>query len=175
MVKNMVWWISCINTCKAHPNNIPSSQSNMNSIKQLWHHCLMEHRITPDWTIPDGQQFRLPLLHGLASLIQDLDQSLHAHLQQGVPTGALSDMPRSFIWPPKKQDAQDAPELQLCQTNWKGADDDPQLTWSLIQEETGQWLGSRSSWRHGRSSTTLATSSSGKTERGTRPQDVNHG
>lgn len=113
----------------------PIESEHMNSIKQLWHHWLMEHRITPDWTIPDGQQFRLPLLQSLASLIQDPDQSLHAHLQQGVPTGALSDMPRSFIWPPKKQDAQDTPELQLCQTNWKGADDDPQLTWSLIQEE----------------------------------------
>ena len=113
----------------------PIESEHMNSIKQLWHHWLMEHRITPDWTIPQGQQFRLPLMQSLSYLIQDPDQSLHAHLQRGVPTGALSDMPRSFIWPPKKQDAQDTPELQLCQTNWKGADDDPQLTWSLIQEE----------------------------------------
>lgn len=113
----------------------PIESEHMNSIKQLWHHWLMEHRITPEWTIPEGQQFRLPLLQSLSHLIQDPDQSLRAHLQRGVPTGALSDMPRSFIWPPKKQDAQDTPELQLCHTNWKGADDDPQLTWSLIQEE----------------------------------------
>ena len=104
-------------------------------MKQLFHHWLTEHNIIPDWAIPEGQQFRLPLLQSLAQLVRDPDQTLHHHLQQGVPTGALSEMPRSYIWPPKKQQIEDLPELQVCEANWKGAEEDPTLTWSLIQDE----------------------------------------
>ena len=58
----------------------------------------------PTSMAPDnGQPYRLSLLHALASASDDPDIKLIPLLSEGVPTGALSELPRSMQWPPKEQ------------------------------------------------------------------------
>ena len=111
------------------------TQDELNPLKQLTHHWFGEQGISLDWHVDSGQNFRLNLLQSLAQMTQDPDQALLPFLKQGVPTGALSDMPRSFIWPPKPSSADTVPDLEICEKNWKGANEDPELTWDLINEE----------------------------------------
>ena len=119
----------------------PLSADDLNPLKQLTHHWLAEQGHSADWHIATGQNFRLNLLQSLVDITQDPDQGLIPYLQQGVPTGALSDMPRSYIWPPKHNEVSTPPELEVCSKNWKGADDNPTLTLQLIEEEiTNGWV-----------------------------------
>ena len=58
----------------------------------------------PSELAPDeGQPYRLSLLHALATASNDPDLKLVPLLAEGVPTGAVSELPRSMQWPPKPQ------------------------------------------------------------------------
>ena len=58
----------------------------------------------PSELAPDaGQPYRLSLLHALATASNDPNLKLVPLLAEGVPTGAVSDLPRSMQWPPKPQ------------------------------------------------------------------------
>ena len=135
----------------------PLTETELNPLKQIAHHWSQEQGLNLDWTIAPGQQFRLQLLQTWSQWLQDADVDLHFHLQQGVPTGVLTPIPASHIWP--KKPASDAPteDLQSCFTNWSGADVDPQLTWELINAEVAQgWVQelpggleeAKSKWKH---------------------------
>ena len=58
----------------------------------------------PSDLAPDeGQPYCLSLLHALATASNDPDLKLVQLLAEGVPTGAVSELPRSMQWPPKPQ------------------------------------------------------------------------
>ena len=86
----------------------------------------------------DGQPYRLSLLHALASACEDPDIKLLPLLSKGVPTGALSELPRSMQWPPKEH--ADLPnELTECIGNWKAAGAEPDtVSPSLAQGHCGR-------------------------------------
>ena len=79
----------------------------------------------PNSLAPDnGQPYRLSLLHALASASDDPDIKLLPLLSEGVPTGALSELPRSMQWPLKEH--ADLPhELTECMGNWKATEAEP--------------------------------------------------
>lgn len=96
---------------------------------------------TPSWAIAPGQRFRLDLLQNLAALVNDPDNDLHYHLQQGVPTGVLEPIPPGHIWPSKPSAEISSEPLQSFDSNWAGAEEDPDLTWSLLQAELEEgWI-----------------------------------
>ena len=135
MGKNMVWWTSCINTCNAHPNNIPSSQSTWTPSNSfgtigLWNTASPQTGLS---LTDNSSVYRSCRVWRLWSKIR-INRCMPIYNKACLQEHSRTCRGLSFGLP-KKQDAQDTPELQLCQTNWKGADDDPQLTWSLIQEE----------------------------------------
>ena len=88
----------------------------------------------PSDLAPDeGQPYRLSLLHALATA-SNPDLKLVHLLAEGVPTGALSELPRSMQWPPKPQ--ADLPsELTECIGNWKAAEAEPEVVSALLETE----------------------------------------
>ena len=120
----------------------PLSREELNPLKQLMHNWAHQHGLHLDWTISPGQNFRLFILETFAKWIQDPDLALYHFLQQGVPTGVLQPIPPSHIWPPKSSSTSEtADSLHSFTDNWKGAMDDPNLTWDLISEEIRQgWV-----------------------------------
>ena len=119
----------------------PLTEMELNPLKQIMNHWASEQGWNLDWSIATGQKFRLKILETMAEYTRDPDLALHPHLQAGVPTGVLEDIPPSYIFPPKTSQSSVAHHLQSFSENWKGAMDDPDLTWKLIEEEMQQgWV-----------------------------------
>jgi len=120
----------------------PLTDHDLNPLRQLMDNWFQNQGGIADWTIPSGQHFRLGLLQQLAVWTKDADTTLHHHLQAGVPTGVIHPIPPSTIWPRKPPaDDESIDPLAVCEGNWAGADADPQLTQSLIEEEIRQgWV-----------------------------------
>ena len=128
---------------QAKPDD-PLSQLEINPLKQILQDWALQQGISADWSVPPFQKFRLSLLHELAKFSQDPDLDLHAHLALGVPTGVLEAIPPGHIWPRKPpSNSAEPPPLHSfeSESNWTGAQEDPDLTLSLIQEEIQQgWV-----------------------------------
>ena len=94
-----------------------------------------------DWTIPDGQPYCLHALAFLSTFISDKDPTLFAALLQGVPTGFHHDIPLSKVLFVNEPPAATDEDLSICDTNWRGAANDPSLLESLLAEEIqAGWL-----------------------------------
>ena len=61
----------------------------------------------------------------------DPDLALLPFLQEGVPTG-LGPMPCSKQWPAKPPNASALPELEVCEGNWKTAEEEPEIVQGLF-------------------------------------------
>ena len=62
-------------------------------------------------------------------------------LQHGVPTGAVSALPPSLQWPAKKADSALPPDLEICEGNWKMAEDEPETVQGLLRNEiANNWI-----------------------------------
>ena len=88
-----------------------------------------------DFSPANGQPYRLHLLRQLAESWGDPDLALLPFLQEGVPTGALSPMPCSRQGPAKPPNASALPELEVCEGNWKTAEEEPESVQSLLDKE----------------------------------------
>ena len=77
-------------------------------------------------TISPGQPFRLNLMQALAELIEDTDQDLPTILAEGVHTGVFSEIKPSGLWPPAKLQPLSQSGLEVCQGNWRPAEEDPE-------------------------------------------------
>eukprot|EP00439_Symbiodinium_sp_Y106_P066019 s1506_g10.t1 len=89
----------------------------------------------------DGQPFRLGPLQALAELTNDPDNSLPALLSEGVHTGVFSDIKPSGLWPKAKLQPLSQSGLEVCQGNWKPAEEDPDTVRTLLQAEEDQgWI-----------------------------------
>ena len=94
-----------------------------------------------DLSPANGQPYRLHLLRQLAESWGDPDLALLPFLQEGVPTGALSPMPCSRQWPAKPPNTSALPELELCEGNWKTAEEEPEVVQSLLDKEiSNNWV-----------------------------------
>ena len=94
------------------------------------------------WEPEAGQPYRLSILRGLGKATQDRDLALLAHLETGVPTGAITPLPSSFQWPSQDTvDLNDLPPLELCWGNWKAAEEMPEVVAELLQKELdNKWV-----------------------------------
>ena len=101
-----------------------------------------------------GQDLRLEkesqsFLHALASASEDPDIRLLPLLAEGVPTGGLSELPRSMQWPPKEN--ADLPhELTECVGDWKAAEAEPDTVSALLEKEiSNSFEQARQHWHKG--------------------------
>ena len=67
--------------------------------------------------------------------MQDRDSSLFPSLLEGVRTGFQAPIPASGVFPPSNPTEVISDPLSIHLTNWQSAQDDPQLTAELVQEE----------------------------------------
>ena len=110
----------------------------MRAMTSRWFASIGETNI--DWSIPDGQPYALHALARLSGFLQDVDDTLFNCLLQGVPTGVRHDIPPSHCMAASLKEA-DNDDLQVCASNWQGAEDDPALLDSLVQKEIDRgWL-----------------------------------
>ena len=91
--------------------------------------------VSCDMSILPHQPFRLHLLHSLLLLAEDPDSNIALLLQQGIPSGAFSQIEPAGIWAPNTKLLVDFPDLQICEENWSSANQDPSITSLLIQNE----------------------------------------
>ena len=105
-------------------------------------HTALQLPCPSDMNPEAGQPYRLHLLQALAnSWWGDPDMALLPFLQHGVPTGAVSALPPSQQWPAKKPDTAVPPDLEICEGNWKMAEDEPETVQSLLRNEiANSWI-----------------------------------
>ena len=83
-----------------------------------------------------GQNFRLTLVETLASASRDIDLGLMDMLRSGVRTGALTPLPTSHQWAPVENAVPNEDlDLELCEGNWKHAEEHPEIVQQLIDKE----------------------------------------
>lgn len=87
-----------------------------------------------DWSIREHQPMR-QMLRSISQIMGDDDASLFPSLLEGVSAGFLGDIPPSGIFPPNEFDDTDNSPLSIHFTNWNSAEDNPELTRELVQEE----------------------------------------
>lgn len=92
-----------------------------------------------DWSVDPDQPFCLHAMQALSELMQGPDIHLFPSLLAGVPTGFNHDIPPSHVFT-AKHDAPSLLQQSLSQhfLNWKSAEDNPDITNSLLQEEIQQ-------------------------------------
>ena len=82
-----------------------------------------------------GQPFLLSLLDGFCRLSEDPDAALIPILRDGVPLGIGEPVRSSGLFRTRESTGSaegDEPELLVLAENWKGADEDPDLTLDLV-------------------------------------------
>ena len=86
-----------------------------------------------DLTIPDHQRFRLKLLHSLLLISKDPDPKIATLLQEGIPSGAFSQLQPVGLWEPNSNTSSEYPDLVVCYDNWTSANHNPDITRKLIR------------------------------------------
>jgi len=88
-----------------------------------------------DLSIPDHQPFRLKLLHYLLLISKNPDPNIATLLQEGIPSGAFSQLQPVGLWEPNSKTSSEYPDFIICHDNWTSANHDPEVTRRLIQKE----------------------------------------
>ena len=97
----------------------------------------------PDWTVPPSQPYCLHALSALSRAMGDRDDMLFPCLLEGIPTGFFNDIPRSNVFIPVEDVGSLASDdqLQICESNWQGARENPAILHELVQKEVDEgWL-----------------------------------
>jgi len=117
----------------------PSEVAELRDIASAW---FKARGHTVSWHVAEHQPYCLEALQLLATCMGDLDSTLWPCLQQGVPTGIDADIPKSNVFIPVHQAAEDVAEcLHVCTGNWKQAEVQPQLLEELVAKEASEgWI-----------------------------------
>ena len=76
-----------------------------------------------------------------AQRIEDPDSALPSMLAEGVHTGVFSEIQPSGLWPPAKLQPLAQSGLEVCQGNWRPAEEDPDTVAALLaEEEAAGWI-----------------------------------
>eukprot|EP00435_Cladocopium_sp_Y103_P006972 s3697_g2.t1 len=126
----------------AHQHDFPPlSSQQLAPFVQLTDRWLRQQGVVPSWHIDHGQSFRLGILQCLALITEDPDLAVLHALQHGVPTGVLHPLQPSGLWPRKASIPTEDQPLTVHETNWQAAEENPDLTQSLIDAEIAQgWV-----------------------------------
>ena len=119
-------------------------QSEIVQIRALFDSLFCKHGLDNiSWQPHEGQPYSLFAMQALAHVMQDKDESLWPALMSGVPTGHFHDIPKSNVFVPTSEanSDTDVSSLQVCETNWKGARENPDELRNLLQTEIEHgWL-----------------------------------
>ena len=118
----------------------PLTEQQQLDVARIAHTCLRANCKDPAWLqISPGQPFRLKLLQAFSSRTKDPDTALASFLEQGVPAGALQDIPSSMQWQQRDaslaEDDLDGIHLLHCQGNWTQAEKNPRLLAEFLDKE----------------------------------------
>ena len=87
-----------------------------------------------------GQCIRLDMCERLALIAVDPDVTTIPCMKLGVPTGIDRNIPVSGVWKRNMRQAESI-DLDICEGNWKSADEDVELTTKLLEKEIShQWV-----------------------------------
>ena len=113
----------------------PFSEEMLAPFRQDLETFLRNEGFSPDWTVRQHQPMCLEILSCFNQLMRDPDQSLFPSLIAGVGTGFQHDIPPSNCFPAADNADLEEPPLSAHLSNWQSAEDDIELTRSLVQQE----------------------------------------
>ena len=99
---------------------IPKSKDFVKSLRQTWIKRSLETKL--------HTKIRLQLLHSLLLISEDPDTKIATLLQEGIPSGAFSQLHPVGLWEPNSKTSAEYPDLIV-------ANHDPAVTRQLIQKE----------------------------------------
>jgi len=71
----------------------------------------------------------------LLLISKDPDPTIATLLQEGIPSGAFSQLQPVGLWEPNSNTSSEYPDLVVCHDNWTSANHDSDVTRKLIQKE----------------------------------------
>ena len=121
------------------------TKAEVQGIRELFQTWLLEKcpNASFDWSVPDHQPYCLSALACLSEVLGDKDIYLFSSLLEGVPTGFAADIPKSHVFVPNQAEEASVPDdaLSVCERNWKGAEENPEVTRELLRKELKEgWL-----------------------------------
>ena len=120
---------------QSRPEHPLSQEEQSEALAILCSALKLDHALMP------GQPFRLELMRALAQRIDDPDSDLPGMLAEGVHTGVFSEIKPSGLWPPAKLQPLSQSGPEICQGNWRPAEEDPETVASLLaEEEAAGWI-----------------------------------
>ena len=113
----------------------PFSEDMLALFRQDLETFLHDSSFLPDWKVRQHQPMCLEILSCLNQLMRDPDHSLFPSLIAGLGTGFQHDIPPSNCFPAADNADLEEPPLSAHLSNWQSAEDDIELTRSLVQQE----------------------------------------
>ena len=107
-----------VDACQCHQTDPFVSEEELLPFLQDIQHSFPSNSL--DFTIPDHQPFRLQLLHSLLLISKDPDPKIATLLQEGIPSGAFSQLESVGLWEPNSSTSSDYPDLVVCHDNAAG-------------------------------------------------------
>ena len=127
--------------CQLGSSDPPFSAEELQPFHEVLHSFLQEQGFNPDWQIRAHQPMHLHVLQALSKIMQDEDSSLFDCLIRGVSTGFQHDIVPSRCFPINDHPSDSNEPLSVHMQNWQSAEDDPELTRELVQEEISKgWV-----------------------------------
>ena len=124
-----------------HCDDPPFSDEVVSVFRSMVTNFLQEHGQEANWAIRPGQPMALHVMNKLSVLMNDADVTLFDSLLAGVPTGFHNDIPLSGVFPIRAHGPDDAGALQAHFENWTSAEDNLELTRTLVEQEVKEdWV-----------------------------------
>lgn len=119
-----------------HSDQPPFSEDQLLPFRRLLDEFLEAQGVSPDWSVPTGQQICLHILHQLSKCMSDPDDAIFPYLIEGVPIGTDVPIVPSNCFPLQSvPDDYQPPLLSVHHTNWSSAEESPDIVQSLIDKE----------------------------------------
>ena len=127
--------------CQLGSPEAPFSEADIQPFRQVLEDFLQDRGQPVDWSIGEHQPMHLKLLQSFSCIMGDEDTSLFQSLLDGVSAGFQHDIPPSGIFPRNQDPPDQTTPLSVHFSNWNSAEENPELTRELVQEEMGKgWV-----------------------------------
>ena len=125
--------------CVSGSSDPPFTLDELRPFRNILEDFLRKNNQDVDWSIRDHQPMHLKILQAFSNIMGDRDRTLFPSLLEGVSTG--NDIPPSGICPPNEDNQVDHTPLSIHSSNWTSAEENLDLTRTLVQEEVDKgWV-----------------------------------
>ena len=121
--------------CQLGSPEAPFTETDIQPFRKVLEDFLQAQGQPVDWSIREHQPMHLKILQSFSCIMGDEDTSLFQSLLDGVCAGFQHDIPLSGIFPQNQDPPDQTTPLSVHFSNWNSAEENPELTRELVQEE----------------------------------------